>query len=500
VLSAVEGLEIAKPSLAPAVIPVTCAILFALFWIQRRGTHAIGKLFGPVMALWFVTIGGAGTWQIVRHPAVLGALSPVWAVRYFADHGPTGFLILGSVVLAVTGGEALYADMGHFGSRPIRVAWLAFVLPALVLCYFGQGGLLIDDPHIANPFFALVPAGAPQVALVILSSAATVIASQALISGAFSLSRQAILLGYMPRMTIKHTSEQTEGQIYVPEINWFLAIACIALVVTFRASDRLAAAYGIAVTGTMTITSLIFYVVIRQTWGWPRAIAIPLVGLFLAFDVPFFVSNLFKFVDGGYVPILISLGFIVMMFVWNKGHTLVVETYAKQFPSFEELLPELDKLLVARVPGTAVYLASREDHMPPALMHIVSRSHTLHEHVILLTIRPSDSVPRISEAERYEATALAAGFYRVVIHIGFSEQAPVQAVLERIAAEQHLPFGPDDVTYFLARLNLLAGGGGEMSRWSEAIYAFLQRNSVTTDRYFGLPPSQVIEIGTQIDL
>jgi KUP system potassium uptake protein len=500
VLSAVEGLEVAKPSLAPAVIPLTCAILAALFWIQRHGTHAIGKLFGPVMVLWFATIGGAGAWQIVRHPVVLKALSPVWAVRYFADHGPTGFLILGSVVLAVTGGEALYADMGHFGSRPIRIAWLGFVLPALLLCYFGQGGLLIDDPHLANPFFALVPAGVPQVALVILSSAATVIASQALISGAFSLSRQAILLGYMPRMTIRHTSEETEGQIYVPEINWFLAIACIVLVVTFRASDRLAAAYGIAVTGTMTITSLIYYVVIRRTWGWSRAIAIPLVGLFLAFDVPFFVSNLVKFVDGGYVPILIALGFIVMMVVWNKGHTLVVETYAKQFPSFEELLPELDTMLVARVPGTAVYLASLEDHMPPALMHVASRSHTLHEHVILLTVRASDSLPRIPEAERFEATALAAGFYRVVIHVGFSEHAPVQAVLERIAAEQHFPFGPDDVTYFLARLNLLAGAAGEMNRWSEAIYAFLQRNAVTTDRYFGLPPRQVIEIGTQVDL
>ncbi|MEP6863557.1 MAG: KUP/HAK/KT family potassium transporter [Deltaproteobacteria bacterium] len=500
VLSAVEGLEIARPDLAHVVLPLTCAILFGLFWIQKHGTHTIGRLFGPVMVVWFATIGIAGAVHLVEHPAVLQALSPGWGVRYFADHGPSGLLILGSVVLAVTGGEALYADMGHFGRRPIRMVWLVFVLPALLLCYFGQGALLVADPTITNPFFALVPAGAAQVALVILSSMATVIASQALISGAFSLTRQAMLLGYFPRLTVRHTSSETEGQIYIPEINWFLAIACITLVVAFQKSDRLAAAYGIAVTGTMAITSVVYYVVTRQTWRWSRAAAVPLLALFLAFDVPFFASNLFKFVDGGYVPILLAAGFVIVMLIWARGRQITVDTYAKTFPSFDELLPTLDGMLVGRVPGTAVYLASREDHMPPALMHLVSRSHTLHEHVILLTVKASDTEPRIADSERVEFSELGNGFMRVVIHTGFSEQPRVHDVLEQIAKDHGLPFGADQVTYFLARLNLLGGPSGEMGVVTETIYSFLQRNSVSADRYFGLPPAQVIEIGTQIDL
>ncbi len=500
VLSAVEGLEVAKPELAHLVIPLTCVILFGLFWIQKHGTHTIGRLFGPVMVVWFGTIGIAGAYHVIQHPAILQALSPVWAARYFISNGPTSIVILGSVVLAVTGGEALYADMGHFGSLPIRLVWTFFVLPALVLCYFGQGALLHAHPDLVNPFFALVPAGSAQLALVVLSSVATVIASQALISGAFSLTRQAMLLGYFPRVTVKHTSNETEGQIYIPEINWFLAIACIALVIGFGKSDRLAAAYGIAVTGTMAITSVVFYVVTRKTWGWSRVRAVPLLALFLAFDLPFFVSNLFKFIDGGYVPIVIAAGFVTIMLVWSRGRHLTVETYAKQFPSYDELAPKLDALLVGRVPGTAVYLASREDHMPPALMHLIERSHTLHEHVILLTVKPSDTEPRVQEADRVRLTVLGNGFLRVVINTGFSEQPLVHATLEQIAAEQGLPFGDADVTYFLARLNLIGGGGGQMGAITETIYAFLVRNSVTADRTFDLPPKQVIEIGTQIDL
>jgi KUP system potassium uptake protein len=498
VLSAVEGLEIAQPGLAPLVLPLTCVILCGLFWIQHRGTHTIGKLFGPVMVVWFGTIGVAGAVQLANHPSVLRALSPIWAARYFADHGPTSLLILGSVVLAVTGGEALYADLGHFGRRSIRVVWLGFVLPALVLCYFGQGALLLDDAAIANPFFALVPVGAAQLALVILSSAATVIASQALISGAFSLTRQAMMLGYFPRVTIRHTSSETEGQIYVPEINWFLAIACILLVLAFQASDRLAAAYGIAVTGTMAITSIVFYVVTRHTWGWSRAKALPVLVLFLSFDIPFFASNLFKIVDGGWVPILIGAGFVLVMLVWSKGRSIVLGTYANQFPSFEEFAPQLDG--IDRVPGTAVYLASRTDHLPPALVHLLSRNHVLHEHVILLTLQPSDSEPRIPEDSRVEFTELGQRFYRVLVRAGFSEQPHVHDVLVQITKQHGIPFGPDDATYFLARMNLLATGAGQMGALTESIYSFLQRNSVTADRYFGLPPEQVIEIGTQLDL
>ena len=500
VLSAVEGLELARPELAHLVVPLTCAILFGLFWIQKRGTHTIGRLFGPVMVVWFGTIGIAGAVHVVQHPAILAALSPVWAARYFTTNGPTSIVILGSVVLAVTGGEALYADMGHFGSLPIRLVWTFFVLPALLLCYFGQGALLDAHHDLVNPFFALVPAGGAQIALVVLSSLATVIASQALISGAFSLTRQAMLLGYFPRVTIRHTSAETEGQIYIPEINWFLAIACIALVIGFGKSDRLAAAYGIAVTGTMAITSIVFYVVTRQTWGWSRAKALPLLALFLAFDLPFFTSNLFKFVDGGYVPVLIAAGFVTIMLIWSRGRHLTVETYAKRFPSYEELAPRLGAMLVGRVPGTAVYLASREDHLPPALIQLIERSHTLHEHVILLTVKPSDTEPEIHDDQRVVLTDLGNGFLRVVINTGFNEQPRVHATLERIAAEHQLPFGDADVTYFLARLNPTGGRGGEMGVITETIYAFLVRNSVTADRFFGLPSRQVLEIGTQIDL
>jgi KUP system potassium uptake protein len=501
VLSAIEGLSVARPALAPLVIPLTCGILVGLFLIQRRGTGAIGKLFGPVMLLWFATIGTLGVVQIVRFPSVLQALSPLWGVRYFIAHGFQGAIILGSVVLAVTGGEALYADMGHFGRRPIRAVWLGFVMPALVLCYFGQGALLLGaSVPVENPFFALVPSGSLTFALVILSSAATVIASQALISGVFSLTRQAMLLGYFPRVTIKHTAHHTEGQIYVPEMNWLLALGCIALVIMFRASDRLAAAYGIAVTGTMGITSIVFYIVTRKTWNWPQRRALPLLILFLAFDIPFFVANLFKFFDGGYVPMLIGVSFIGAMLVWSKGRTLIVERYTKLFPSFAEALPLIEKQVAARVPGTSVFLASSLDHMPPALMRMVERGRALHERVILLTVLHSDCEATVPEARRVELTSLGNGFYRAIEHCGFMEQPEVHANLARAAAQLGLRFDDEDVTYYLGRETILATSQGRMGRLAESVYSYLQRNAVAADRHFGIPPRQVVEIGTQLDL
>jgi KUP system potassium uptake protein len=501
VLSAIEGLSVARPALAPLVIPITCVILLALFLIQRRGTGTIGKLFGPVMLVWFGAIGLLGLWQIIHFPSVLRALSPLWGVRYFAAHGLRGGLILGSVVLAVTGGEALYADMGHFGRRPIRWVWLGFVMPALVLCYFGQGALLLRDPGaVTNPFFALVPAGSWTFALVILSNAATVIASQALISGAFSLTRQAMLLGYFPRVTIKHTAHHTEGQIYVPEINSLLAVGCILLVLTFRASDRLAAAYGIAVTGTMGITSIVFYIVSRQTWGWSRAKALPLLALFLAFDIPFFVANLFKFLDGGYVPILIGTSFIAAMLVWSKGRTLIVERYTKRFPSFAEAIPNIQTQLAARVPGTSVFLASSLEHMPPSLMRLVERGRALHQTIILLTVVQSDVEATIPESRRVEMTTLGHGFHRAIVHCGFMEQPSVHAILERAAAAHDVRFVDEEVTYYLGRETILATSKGRMSRLAESLFSYLQRNAVAADRHFGIPPHQVVEIGTQIDL
>ena len=501
VLSAIEGLAVARPSLAGMVIPITCVILLLLFLLQRRGTGAIGKVFGPVMLVWFGTIGVLGLWQILQFPSVLRALSPLWGVRYFAAHGLRGGLILGSVVLAVTGGEALYADMGHFGRAPIRWVWLGFVMPSLVLCYFGQGALLLrDQTAAANPFFALVPAGSWTFALVILSSAATVIASQALISGAFSLTRQAMLLGYFPRVTIKHTAHHTEGQIYIPEINTLLAVGCITLVLMFRASDRLAAAYGIAVTGTMGITSVVYYIVARQTWGWSRARALPVLALFLAFDVPFFVSNLFKFFDGGYVPMLIGVAFIAAMLVWSKGRTLLVESYTRRFPSFAEAIPQIEALLAARVPGTAVFLASSVEHMPPSLMRLVERGRALHQNIILLTVVYSDTEATIPESRRIELTALGHGFHRAVVSCGFMEQPAVHPILKRATAERAVHFADESVTYFLGRETILATSRGRMGRLAESLFSYLQRNAVAADRQFGIPPQQVVEIGTQIDL
>src|SRR5262245_51591403 len=340
VLSAIEGLTVASPELEPAVVPLTCVILVALFAVQPWGTGGIGKVFGPVMAVWFTTLAGLGLYHLAQRPEILAALSPHYAVQFFLTHGLHGGLILGSVVLAVTGGEALYADMGHFGLRPIRLSWNFFVLPSLVLCYLGQGALVLRDPQTAeNPFFAMVPAGAAAYALVLLSSAATVIASQALISGAFSLTRQAMLLGYLPPVTIKHTAYHTEGQIYIPKVNTMLAFGSIGLVLAFRQSVKLAAAYGIAVTGTMTITSILFYIVSRHTWGWSRLKAGALLALFLSFDVPFLLANLFKFFDGGYVPMLIGAALIAGMLIWSHGRRFLLETHASRFSTLDKAKP-----------------------------------------------------------------------------------------------------------------------------------------------------------------
>ena len=500
VLSATEGLAMVRPGLASAAVPLTCLILVGLFSFQRYGTGVVGKLFGPVMLAWFGTIGGLGAWHIARNPAVLAALDPRWAARYFGTHGLHAGLVLGSVVLAVTGGEALYADMGHFGVRPIRRAWLGLVFPALGLCYFGQGALLLRDPSaLANPFFSMAPPGAAVLALVLLSSVATVIASQALISGAFSLTRQAMLLGYFPRVTVRHTAHHTEGQIYVPEINWLLAAACLLLVLGFQRSDRLASAYGIAVTGTMAITSVVFYVVTRQTWGWSRAKAIPVLVLFLSFDLPFFASNAVKLVDGGWVPVLIGIGFIAAMLIWSKGRTLLAEQYAQRFPTVASALPELRRRAHVRVPGTAVFLASSRTHVPPTLMHVVERGHALQETVVMMTVQVTDA-PTVPASERSEVTSLGDGFHRLIVRYGFMEQPDVPAVLLAATTAAGVTIDRDEVTYYLGRERLLATRAGRMGAAAEHLFAFLQRNAVAADQHFGIPPRQVMEIGMQLDL
>ncbi|MCY1056359.1 potassium transporter Kup [Nannocystis sp. SCPEA4] len=502
VLSAVEGLAVATEALAHAVLPVTCVVLLALFAVQRGGTAGVGRVFGPIMVTWFVAIGGLGTYHLARNPVVLGAVSPAHAIRFFHDHGLHGLVILGSVVLAITGAEALYADMGHFGRRPIRLGWYCLALPGLVLNYFGQGAnLLLHPDAAANPFFALVPRGPATYALVALATTATVIASQALISGAFSLTRQAVQLGYLPRMQILHTSRETAGQIYVPAVNWALAVGCIALVLLFRESSGLAAAYGVAVTGSMTITSVLFYVVARHTLGWPRSLALPLLVLFLGVDLLFLGANLFKLLEGGYIPLLIAAALFTAMAVWKRGRALMAAAFRDlmiPLPQFERRLHRASDRL-PRVPGTAVFLTSNSEDTPPMLAHHVRHNKALQRHVVLLTVI-TERVPRVPPAQRVHVTELGPRFYRILVHSGFMQGTSLPTLLRRAVGSGLLAVDPDDLTYYLGRENILATEAGRMGRWTEGLFAFMMRNARSAAAYFDLPADQVVELGLQIDL
>ncbi len=509
VLSAVEGIDVTGDlkftlplvglvAMKDLVVPITCVILFLLFMIQSRGTGDVGRLFGPIMLLWFGTLAVLGAYHVYQHPQVLEAADPRHALSFFATHKAHGFTVLASVVLAVTGGEALYADMGHFGAMPIRIAWLVLVFPALLLAYFGQGALVLADPATAtNPFYSMVPHGGWTYAMVALATAATIIASQALISGAFSLTHQAIQLGFFPRVTVKHTSHEAEGQIYVPEINWLLAAACIALVLGFKESSKLAAAYGIAVTGTMAITSIVYFVVARNTWGWSLPKAGALVLFFLAFDIPFFAANLTKLFDGGYVPILVGAAFFATMVIWKRGRRLLADVMrTKTKPLADFLGSSATKL--ERTSGTAIVMCSLGHGVPPSLAHHATRVHALPKSIVLLTIEFAH-VPSVKDAERVTVEKLESGFWRVTGKFGFMETPDVPALLE-LARAKGLELALDDVTYFLGRETILAEPGGKMGAWEEGFFAFLSRNSRPATTYFKLPPEQVVEIGTQIDL
>jgi KUP system potassium uptake protein len=499
VLSAVEGLSVTNPGLAAWVVPLTCGILLALFWIQSRGTGSVGRLFAPIMLLWFGSIGVLGLYHLVKDPSVLAALSPHHAIDHLTRHGWRGTTILGSVVLAVTGGEALYADMGHFGARPIRIAWMSIVFPSLLMNYFGQGALVLGEPAAqANPFFAMVPSGLPNFLLVLLSAAAAVIASQALISGAFSLTRQAIQLGYLPRLRIRHTAHEMEGQIYIPEVNFVIAAGSLMLVLGFRTSSNLAAAYGIAVTGTMAVTSIMFYIIARQTWNWPNRKALPLLLLFLSFDVPFLAVNLAKVLDGGYVPVLIAAVIGAVMIIWKRGRAIITGRAMRRFANAEKTRRDLEQRVSARVPGTAVFL-SRETGIPPVLYDYVSRTRTLHENVILLTIEFANT-PTVPEPERYVVSSDLCGAWRVNLHFGFMEDPLVVPALTAACTAHSIPFDHREALYFLGRETMVASDKGRMRASEERIFAFLHRNTTTADTFFGLPHRQVVEIGTQIDL
>ncbi len=509
VLSAVEGLETEAHALDPYVVTITCAILVGLFAIQGRGTQRVGQFFGPVMFVWFATIGLLGLWHLLENPGVLAAADPRHAVRFFAHHKLHGIKVLGAVVLAVTGGEALYADMGHFGRGPIRLAWLGLVFPSLLLAYFGMGALVLSDPDAGRaPFFSMVPRGPGMYALVGLATAATVIASQALISGSYSLTNQAVQLGFFPRVFIKHTSKTKIGQIYVPFMNWVVGTICIVLVLSFRHSSRLAAAYGVAVTGTMTITSIVFFVVAHETWRWPLLKSVPLLLFFLSFDLAFLGANALKLVEGGWVPILVGACFFGTMIVWWRGRRSLAELYAHQSFDLDDLFAALSGkgggrgkerfVIEARTSGTGVFMTSCPKGVPPILSHHIQRVRVLEKHVVLLTLVTAD-VPYVEERRRVDVQPLQYGVFRVIGHYGFMESPDVPKLLGQ-ATTQGLPIDLRDVTYFLGRETILGLPGGRMDRLEERYFGFLERNARDRGRFFKLPPQQVVELGVQVDL
>ncbi|MCP3749589.1 potassium transporter Kup [Pseudomonas sp. SBB6] len=498
VLSAVEGLELAFEGIEHWVIPVALIVLVALFLIQKHGTARIGILFGPVMVTWFVVLGALGVHGILQSPEVLKAFNPVWAVRFFIVHPGMGVAILGAVVLALTGAEALYADMGHFGRKPIARAWFALVLPALVLNYFGQGALLLQTPEAArNPFYLLAPNWA-LIPLVGLSTLATVIASQAVISGAFSLTRQAIQLGYVPRMQIQHTSSDEQGQIYIGAVNWSLMVGVILLVLGFESSGALASAYGVAVTGTMLMTTLLVSTVMLLLWKWPPLLAVPILLGFLFVDGLFFAANVPKVVQGGAFPVLAGIVLFVLMTTWKRGKQILVERLDEGSLPLPLFIGSIRVQPPHRVEGTAVFLTARADAVPHALLHNMLHNQVLHSQVVLLTV-VSEDTPRVPAQQRFEVEAYGEGFYRVLLHFGFMDEPDVPAAL-KLCHLEGLDFSPMRTTYFLSRETVIASRLVGMARWRGLLFAFLLKNANGNLRFFNLPLNRVIELGTQVEI
>jgi KUP system potassium uptake protein len=498
VLSAVEGMGLAFDGIDHWVVPIAVVVLVALFLVQKHGTAKIGILFGPVMVLWFAVLALLGLHGIVQSPEVIKALNPAWAVNFFVVHPGMGVAILGAVVLALTGAEALYADMGHFGRKPISRAWFILVLPALVLNYFGQGALLLQDPEAArNPFYLLAPSWA-LLPLVGLSTLATVIASQAVISGAFSLTRQAIQLGYIPRMQIQHTSSDEQGQIYIGAVNWALMIGVVLLVIGFESSGALAAAYGVAVTGTMLMTTLLVATVMLLLWKWPPLLAVPILIGFLLVDGLFFAANLPKVVQGGAFPVLAAIALLLLMTTWKRGKQILVERIDEAALPLPIFISSIRVQPPHRVEGTAVFLTARPDAVPHALLHNMLHNQVLHRQVVLLTVVSEDR-PRVPEQERFEVEAYGDGFFRVLLHFGFMDEPDVPQAL-RLCHLDELDFSPMRTTYFLSRETVIASRLEGMARWRGALFAFLLKNANGNLRFFNLPLNRVIELGTQVEI
>jgi KUP system potassium uptake protein len=501
VLSAVEGLEVATTAFHAYVVPLTVVILIALFAAQSLGSGKIGRMFGPVLALWFVVIAVIGVWGIARAPEVLRAFDPRFAAGYFAAHGWAGFPVLGAVVLCLTGGEALYADMGHFGRRPIRVAWFALAFPSLVLSYLGQGGVLLTNPAAAqNPFFLSAPAWSLY-PLVGLATAATIIASQGLITAVFSLTSQAVQLGLSPRFKVMHTSSSEIGQIYLPALNWTLMIACLALVLGFRSSTRLAAAFGLAVSGTMVITTLLFIAVARGRWRWSVGRVTVIAGAFLVIDVAFFSANLLKIRDGGWIPLAIGAVVFLLLSTWRRGRALLNMAEAERAGSaagVEAVLGSIASGSAAHVRGTAIYMHGSVDGVPRALLHNLKHNRVVHSRVVFLTILVAD-VPTIVAEERMAVTIPADGFWRIVARYGFMEEPDVPALLASAGA-RGLEFRPAETTYFLGRETIISSAKPGMARWRERLFGVMVRNASPATAYFRLPPNRVVELGTQVEI
>ncbi|MGF6590131.1 potassium transporter Kup [Pseudomonas sp. 2835] len=498
VLSAVEGLQLAFDGIDHWVVPLAVVVLVALFLIQKHGTARIGIIFGPVMVLWFTVLGALGVYGIVQRPEVLLAMNPAWAVNFFIVHPGMGVAILGAVVLALTGAEALYADMGHFGRKPIARAWILLVLPGLVLNYFGQGALILGNPEaVRNPFYLLAPDWA-LVPMIALATLATIIASQAVISGAFSLTRQAIQLGYVPRMFIQHTSSQEQGQIYIGTVNWALMVGVVLLVIGFESSGALAAAYGVAVTGTMLITTLLSSAVVLLLWKAPRWLALPLLLGFLLVDSLYFAANAPKIFQGGAFPVIAGIALFILMTTWKRGRKIIVERLDESALPLPLFISSLAAQPPHRVQGTAVFLTARADAVPHALLHNLLHNQVLHERVVLLTVVSQDR-PRVPVAQRFEVQAFGEGFYRVNLNFGFIEEPDVPAALQ-LCPLKELDFSPMATTYFLSRETVIPTKRIGMARWREALFAFLLKNANSNLKYFNLPLNRVIELGTQVEM
>lgn len=498
VLSAVEGMGLAFDGIDHWVVPISLVVLVALFVVQKHGTAKIGILFGPVMVVWFVVLGALGIHGILQSPEVLKAVNPAWAVRFFVVHPGMGVAILGAVVLALTGAEALYADMGHFGRKPIARAWFLLVLPALVLNYFGQGALLLQNPDAArNPFYLLAPSWA-LLPLIGLATLATVIASQAVISGAFSLTQQAIQLGYIPRMQVQHTSSAEQGQIYIGAVNWTLMVGVVLLVLGFESSGALAAAYGVAVTGTMLMTTLLVAVVMLLLWKWPPLLAVPVLLGFLVVDGLFFAANLPKVLQGGAFPVIAGIVLFVLMSTWKRGRQILVERIGEGSLPLPVFIASIAVQPPHRVEGTAVFLTARADAVPHALLHNLLHNQVLHSQVVLLTVISEDR-PRVPEAERFEVLAHGNGFFRVLLHYGFMDEPDVPAALA-LCQRDDLDFSPMRTTYFLSRETVVVSRLEGMARWRGTLFAFLLKNANGTLRFFKLPLNRVIELGTQVEI